>query len=43
MFEIITQVPAVGPAYGLIKTGMRVYNSTDRLNEQINFRSSVNF
>jgi hypothetical protein len=41
MFELIKQVPVIGQAYGLTKTAMRVYNSTDPISAVKNATLSI--
>ena len=41
MFELIKQVPVVGQVYGLTKTAMRVYNSTDPISAVKNATLSI--
>jgi hypothetical protein len=41
VFELINQVPVVGQAYGLTKTAMRVYNSTDPISAVKNATLSI--
>jgi hypothetical protein len=41
MFELIKQVPVISQAYGLTKTAMKVYNSTDPISAVKNATLSI--
>lgn len=41
MFELIKQVPVLGQPYGLTKTAIRVYNSTDAISAVKNATLSI--